>query len=532
MAKTTHCIFLNVLLIIFVWPIHGHIHPIRWVDCRDHVPSTLTVNSTELTNLPESLRCGRISVPMDYSRPYSSANSITLGIAMHRPQKPKGAIFVNPGGSDPVAVLAWEMALNLTEEFKGLEDYDLMMMDVRGTYSSNPLKVSLQTFNNLPLSYPQNQTEFDIYRQASAAMFQSWINSSSPTGIIEHVGTKEVVQDFEQIRKALGYERVSFIGLSYGTYRAQQYTAAFPSRVDRLVLDAIVPHGRSLRDKSLDGIKAINRAVLRADAYCQDHDSCQLKRLGKGSVPRAIRTIIQRAQDQETYGTSNGSEAIPVSVLQSTLAAQFSGTPDFASFTASLHMALAGNLSSFLQDEPLTVESVVALPLECGDLAYNELTYEDFKSSYDEAISVRFETIWYGWLKLIFKLDKTGIGMTSVWQLQLYCSGWPFHVNWEAVQIIAKPTVLIAADFDNDAPIEWSLFDLTQLDLNLVSFVVRHGDGHTSFAIPNEPFGTIGKKFLRSGKRPDPASTLLYRIFSGSNVNYTFPDPYDVSFSP
>lgn len=45
-------------------------------------------------------------------------------------------------------------------------------------------------------------------------MFQSWISSSSPTGIIEHVGTKEVVQDFEQIRKALGYDRVSFIGLS------------------------------------------------------------------------------------------------------------------------------------------------------------------------------------------------------------------------------------------------------------------------------------------------------------------------------
>ncbi|KAI1346989.1 hypothetical protein F5Y01DRAFT_319158 [Xylaria sp. FL0043] len=516
MAKITCRAFLYILLALFVWPIHGYIPSIQWLDCHAHVPSTLTLNSAELMSLPETLQCGQISVPMDYSRPYSCANSITLGIAMHRPQKAKGAIFVNPGGSDPVAVLAWEMALNLTDEFKGLEDYDLMMMDVRGTYSSNPLNVSLSSFNNLPLSYPQNQTEFDIYRQASAAMFQSWIDSSSPPGIIGHVGTKEVVQDFEQIRKALGYDKVSFIGLSYGTYRAQQYTAAFPSRVDKLVLDAIVPHGRSLRDKSLDGIKALNRAVLRADAYCQDNDSCQLKSLGKGSVPGAIKTIIQRAQDQEIHDASDGPGVFPVSALRSALASQFSGNPNFASFAASLQMALVGNLSSFQQGAPLTVESAVALPLECGDFAYNQLTYKDFKSSYDEAIS----------------LDKTGIGMTAVWQLQLYCSGWPFHVNQEAPQPAAKPTVLMAADFDSDAPIEWSLFDLTQLDLDLVSFVVRHGDGHTSFAIPNEPFGMIGKEFLQSGKRPSPARTQLYRIFAGNNVDYNFPDPYSVPFDP
>ena len=82
---------------------------------------------------------------------------------------------------------------------------------------------------------------------------------------------------------------------------------------------------------------------------------------------QAIKTIIQRAQDQEANGKSNASDIIPASVLQSALAGQFSGTPDFASFAASLQMALAGNLSSFLQDEPLTIESVVALPLECGD---------------------------------------------------------------------------------------------------------------------------------------------------------------------
>ena len=42
----------------------------------------------------------------------------------------------------------------------------------------------------------------------------SWIEMSSPPGIIQHVGTREVVQDYEMVRKALGYEKINFLGAS------------------------------------------------------------------------------------------------------------------------------------------------------------------------------------------------------------------------------------------------------------------------------------------------------------------------------
>jgi hypothetical protein len=51
-------------------------------------------------------------------------------------------------------------------------------------------------------------------KTASANAIKSWIDLSSPPGIIEHVGTREVVQDYEQARKALGYEKISFLGAS------------------------------------------------------------------------------------------------------------------------------------------------------------------------------------------------------------------------------------------------------------------------------------------------------------------------------
>lgn len=87
-------------------------------------------------------------------------------------------------------------------------------MDIRGTYSSNPLNVSLDLFPALLGPYPTSQAEYDAVQETSKAIFQSWEDLSTPPGIIQHVGTREVVQDYERIREALGYETINFLGAS------------------------------------------------------------------------------------------------------------------------------------------------------------------------------------------------------------------------------------------------------------------------------------------------------------------------------
>ena len=69
---------------------------IQWVNCSEHVPNTdiaLDLSGVNLSALPSTLQCGRLVVPMDYAKPISPTNNITLGLAMYRPQKPKGVIF-------------------------------------------------------------------------------------------------------------------------------------------------------------------------------------------------------------------------------------------------------------------------------------------------------------------------------------------------------------------------------------------------------------------------------------------------------
>lgn len=100
-------------------------------------------------------------------------------------------------------------------------------MDVRGTWFSNPLNVSIEVAeavlgpqcvlsvhrSNQPLTSPSptNAAEYHTFEANAARMFRSWEQLSSPPGIIKHVGTAEVVQDFESIRNALGYETIHFL---------------------------------------------------------------------------------------------------------------------------------------------------------------------------------------------------------------------------------------------------------------------------------------------------------------------------------
>lgn len=63
-------------------------------------------------------------------------------------------------------------------------------------------------------SSPTTQKDFDAFRAASATMIKSFVDLSTPPGIIQYTRTREVVQDYEMIRKALGYGKIHFLGLS------------------------------------------------------------------------------------------------------------------------------------------------------------------------------------------------------------------------------------------------------------------------------------------------------------------------------
>ncbi len=75
-------------------------------------------------------------------------------------------------------------------------------------------------------------------------------------------GTADTVEDLELLRRALGVDKLTLDGVSYGTFVAERYALAHPERVERLVLDSVVPHDAPLL-LAVDNMQATAR-VLRA----------------------------------------------------------------------------------------------------------------------------------------------------------------------------------------------------------------------------------------------------------------------------
>ncbi len=59
-------------------------------------------------------------------------------------------------------------------------------------------------------------------------------------GLLEQIGTTDVARDLDQLRKAVGDERLTFLGISYGTLLGATYADLFPTHVRALVLDGVI----------------------------------------------------------------------------------------------------------------------------------------------------------------------------------------------------------------------------------------------------------------------------------------------------
>jgi pimeloyl-ACP methyl ester carboxylesterase len=168
------------------------------------------------------LACGHLTVPLDPSG--STPGTITLAIRRHRA----------PVGEAKVAIVALaggpgQAAIPFAEEFARLlgpiaDTRDLIVFDQRGIGLSQPL--SCHRFE-LAANAPPGPTIAECAAQLG------------PTRTF--YATAESVADIEALRVAGGYEKLVLYGTSYGTKVAEEYAQAYPSHVEALVLDSVVP---------------------------------------------------------------------------------------------------------------------------------------------------------------------------------------------------------------------------------------------------------------------------------------------------
>jgi pimeloyl-ACP methyl ester carboxylesterase len=165
--------------------------------------------------------CTTVPVPLDRAGQVPGTISLNIELKQAGPTPSKTAVLALAGGPGQAALPLGEFIAKATAPALGARD--LLVFDQRGTGTSDPLNCgALSSFGG----------------SASQAFAQCALEIGPARGTFT---TQESVQDIEAIRQAMGYEKLVLYGTSYGTKVAEEYAQAYPSHVEALVLDSVVP---------------------------------------------------------------------------------------------------------------------------------------------------------------------------------------------------------------------------------------------------------------------------------------------------
>jgi pimeloyl-ACP methyl ester carboxylesterase len=160
-----------------------------------------------------------VAVPLDRSGAVSG--SVRLRVARFSTPRGKPTLLYLSGGPGGAGVREFA---GVAFELGGLEhDYRLVSFDQRGTGSSGLIRC--------PAIERDPRVRSTRAGEACAAKL------GARRGLY---GTRDSVEDIEALRRALGVDKLTLLGISYGTKLALAYARAHPDHVARIALDSVL----------------------------------------------------------------------------------------------------------------------------------------------------------------------------------------------------------------------------------------------------------------------------------------------------
>jgi pimeloyl-ACP methyl ester carboxylesterase len=254
--------------------------------------------------------CATLHVPLDHGGQAGGTLALAVGMDSVR-AAPRGVLlFLTGGPGQPGVSFLSRIQTALRTELAG---YRLVMFDQRGTGAGALECPALQE--------AAGASDLTVVRPAIVAACARSIGAAR-----RYYSTSETTADIDELRSALGVQRLTLDGVSYGTFVAERYALAYPTHVARLVLDSVVPQvgADPLYRTALSRTGVVLRSVCAAE-HC-------------GWDPVAdLAAVVARLHDGPA--------------LFDALVADSVGAPDFRGVLDDLHAARTGRtgpLAGFL----------------------------------------------------------------------------------------------------------------------------------------------------------------------------------------
>jgi pimeloyl-ACP methyl ester carboxylesterase len=274
---------------------------IEFSDCSDHYRVALKSKRAKSMHFD----CGKIQVPLDYSKPTGTKLSLFV-LKVRQDQQPSsrlGSLLVNPGGPGASGInLAAGLVGSLSSEI--FEHFDLVGFDPRGIGLSSPLQcitdmqkdqfAALNPDVRTPSGRAQARAASDTLAMSCAAKYRTALG---------HFNTEETARDMDLIRAGVGDKKLNYLGYSYGTSLGAVYAHLFPTRVRTAVFDGAVDPVADEVTTHERQTKSFEDAFDQFAAYCVKHSACAA--LGN---PRRFTTTLIKSADLAPLPSSKRGE--------------------------------------------------------------------------------------------------------------------------------------------------------------------------------------------------------------------------------
>ncbi|WP_181783864.1 alpha/beta hydrolase, partial [Pseudonocardia pini] len=223
-----------------------------------------------------ALECARLTVPLDYAQPDGRTAEIAVLRAKATGQR-IGSMVVNPGGP---GVSGTSLVPSLVKSAPELQrSFDFVGFDPRGVGVSTPAIDCLtdaeqDTYRATVYADPSpaGVAALEAHNEEYADRCAERVGAD----VLANLGTRDVVKDLDLLRAALGDERLTYYGYSYGTSIGTAYAEAFPDRVRAMVLDGAIDPTQDTVASSVDQSAGFQQAFDAYADWCATQPNCPL----------------------------------------------------------------------------------------------------------------------------------------------------------------------------------------------------------------------------------------------------------------
>lgn len=448
----------------------------------------------------EGLECAEVPVPLDWSEP--DGDMISLAVIKYPAPDPDariGTIFLNPGGPGDTGVGLIRGGGAGIAQWGG-DRFDIVSWDPRGTHGSSPV-TCFRSDDELSAFWDGVRVPSDAGGATAYAevMRELAVRCDAVAGpLLDHISTASTVRDLDHLRELVGEEKLTFIGLSYGTVIGQTYANMFPQRVRAMLLDGVVDvvaYTTDAEARVAGNVASTDEVFDRFLSLCDEAGPQRCALSGHGETAAARVSRLFEAARAAPIVTADG-ELSHSDLLLSSFAPL--RAPDtWSTYAESLEAAVEGDIGALVEGAAAWrrpgswAEVTKSNAISCSDAAARS-PIEDWPAVVD---------------RLSFASEMSGA--IQAWWLWAPCAaGWPgvaddaYRGPWGAATDV--PLLLLNSRYDpntgyaNAVAAEKLLGDAVLVTLD--------GYGHVTFTDPSACIDAIRTAYLVDLVVPEPGT--------------------------